>query len=315
VGYRDHYAVLGLSRDASADEIKRVYRKLARRFHPDVSREPDAEDRFKEINEAYDILGDEEKRRLYDRYGDAWKAVSEGRVAPPGAEEIRREYRGADIDPEQFADLGSLFDELFGGAFGPRARAGAQGARWQAAGPDLETALELTLEEAYRGGDRELRLVDPTTGASRRYDVRIPPGVRDGQRIRLAGQGGKGLGGGATGDLFLRVVLRPGRTFRFEGDDLVTPLRLAPWEAALGASVAVRTPDGPVRIRVPAGSSSGRRIRLRGKGYPRRGGARGDLYAEVRIVVPREMSPEERELYEKLSRVTSHRPRCDEERS
>jgi curved DNA-binding protein len=312
VGYRDHYAVLGLTREATAEDIKRSYRKLARRYHPDVSREPDAEAKFKAVNEAYHVLGDPEKRRLYDRHGDAWKAVSEGRAPPPGTEEFRRQYQGAEVDPEDLHDLGSFFESLFGGSF---RRTRSHRSRWQAVGPDYESELELAIEEAYRGGRREVHLVDPGSGRLRRYQVEIPPGVRDGQRIRLARQGGEGIGGGPSGDLYLRIRMRASRDFRLEGDDLVTSLPLAPWEAALGAAVSVRTLEGPARIQVPPGSSTGRRIRMRERGYPGRGGARGDLYAEIRIIVPSSLSAEERKLYEELSKVSPNRPRPEEDKA
>ena len=322
MSYKDYYLVLGVKRDATADDIKRAYRKLARKFHPDVSKEADAEARFKEVNEAYEVLGDDSKRKLYDQYGESWKAVSEGHAPHPGAEDIRHEFRGEGIDPGQFQDLGSLFEELFGGAadgaFGGPRPGGPRGGRarwreWPMAGPDFESTLELGLEEAYAGGERDITLSSPSSGATRSYKVKIPAGVRDGQRIRLTGQGGQGSGGAAAGDLYLRIQLRPHAHYRFEGKDLITPLPLAPWEAALGASVGVRTLDGSVRIKVPPGSSSGKRIRLKGKGYPVGRGRRSNLYAELQVVVPEALDARERELFEQLASASDFRPRAYEE--
>ncbi len=316
MSYKDYYGVLGVNREAGADEIKREYRKLARRYHPDVSKEADAEARFKEIGQAYEVIGDEKKRKLYDRYGESWKAVSEGRAPEPDADSIRHESQGEEFDPGQFRDLGSLFEELFGGP-----RAGRPGSRhptpgwreWPEAGVDFESTLELSLEDAFAGDKREIRLSSPATGETRSYKVKIPAGVRDGQRIRLAGQGGPGAGGAQAGDLYLRVRLRAHLHFRFEGPDLVSPLPLAPWEAALGASVAVRTLAGNVRIKVPSGSSTGMRIRLTGMGYPDPTGQRGDLYAEVQVVIPPNPTFQERELLKQLAQVSRFQPRQYEE--
>ena len=320
MSYKDYYAVLGVARDASPAEIKREYRKLARKFHPDVSKEPDAEVRFKELGQAYEVIADEEKRKLYDRYGESWKAVSEGRTPEPDAGNLRHEFRGKGFDSGQFQDLGSLFEELFGGGFrGPRA--GQPGGRhppggergWPVAGADFESTLDLSLEEAFAGCKREIRLTSPATAETRSYKVKIPAGVRDGQRIRLAGQGGAGAGGAQAGDLYLRVQLRAHPHFRFEGHDLVSPLPLSPWEAVLGASVAVRTLAGNVRIKVPPGSSTGKRIRLKGKGYPNPMGRRGDLYAEVQVVIPTNPTTQEHELLEQLAQVSRFHPRMYEE--
>ena len=321
MAYKDLYSILGVDRSASQDEIQRVYKKLARKYHPDISKEPDAENRFKEIGQAYDVLRDEKKRALYDQYGEHWKAVSEGRAPPPGAENVKFDFGDLGVDPSQMGDLGSFFEQIFGGmagggapgGFGGFGRASARGGprggvRWTAAGVDHEVAIELDLRDAFRGGEKELALVD-SSGEQKRLKVRIPPGVRDGQRVRLSGQGGAGVGGGPAGDLYLHVELRPDPDFRLEGDDLCTALPLAPWEAALGATVAVRTLEETRRVKVPPGSSTGRRIRLREQGWPKRGGGRGDLYAEIRIEVPEELTAEERELMEKLASASKFRAR------
>jgi curved DNA-binding protein len=313
VSYKDYYEVLGVSRSASTDELQKAFKKLARQWHPDVNKEPGAEDRFKAISEAYDVLKDPEKRKLYDKYGAAWKAISEGRQPPPGTEQVRFDFRdfgfggmggqAQTIDPN---DLGSIFEQFFGGqveGMRPGARRRARGPR---RGEDRETTLELGVSDAFVGGPRELGLRDPETGQTTHLTVRIPGGVRTGQRIRLAGKGASGLSGGQPGDLYLIVHVVSDARFRMEGDDLYAVLKVTPWEAALGATVPLATLDGEVRLKVPAGSSSGRNIRLRSKGYPMANdGGRGDLYATVQIAVPESLSARERELFEELAKVSS----------
>jgi len=334
VSYSDYYSVLGVSRDASQEEIQKAYRKLAREFHPDLNKDEDAEDRFKEIGQAYDVLKDEKKRALYDRYGETWKAVSEGRAPPPGADErsVRFDFGNAGFDPSGLGDLGSIFEELLGsrrrgdgfpgagpggfpgGGFGgvPGGAGFRRGPTASAApgGRDATATLTLDLEEAFRGGERELALSRPG-GEAERIKVKVPGGVRSGQRIRLAGKGSPALGGRPAGDLYLEVAIRPHDRFRFEddGESLVASLPVAPWEAALGATVPFATLDGEVRLKVPAGTSSGRRIRLRERGYPKKGGGRGDLFAEVQIRVPEELSDQERELFGSLAEASSFDPR------
>jgi curved DNA-binding protein len=287
VGSRDPYEALGVARDASQEEVRSAYRRLARENHPDVNKAPEAEDRFKEVSEAYEILRDPEKRAEYDRLGPGWRAA---RGAPPGTAgygdgDVRVEFGDGD-----FADI---FEDLFGGR-GGRRRGG-----FSQRGMDREAVIELDLEEAARGGRRRLTLSD-----GREYDVDLPPGVHDGQTIRLSGEGGRGLGGGPGGDLLLRVRLRPHPRFRVRGEDLEVDLPVAPWEAALGAKVPVPTLEGDAQVTVPAGSSCGRRLRLRGAGL---GG--GDLYAVVKIVVPRRLSKRERRLFEELAEASKFDPR------
>jgi curved DNA-binding protein len=314
VSYKDYYQVLEIPRTASEDDVKQAYRKLARKYHPDVSKEKDAEQRFKDLNEAHDVLKDPKKRALYDQYGEAWKAAAEGHAPGPSAERAREDFgaQGFDFDPNQHPDLGSIFEQFFGGRAG-RARGSRRGGYaegWPDVGGDREATIELPVEEAFRGGERPLSLVDTGSGEQRTYNVRIPPGVRSGQRIRLAGQGGRGSDG--AGDLYLRVLIVPSDTFRIEGDDVQTFLPVTPWEAALGASVTLKTLDGSVRVKVPAGSSTGRKIRLKAKGYPGGDGERGDLYAELRIEVPPELSTEERELLERWAALSKFNPRAEE---
>ena len=302
VGFRDYYEALGVPRGASDEEIRSAYRKLARKYHPDVNKEPDADDRFKEISEAYEVLRDPGKREKYDRLGANWKAGEDvsgasgfGRGGGDGFRDVRMDFG----DGAGFSDF---FESFFGGR-----RAGSPGAGFEGfsmRGGDHEATLEVSLEEAARGGKRRISLAD-----GRDFEVEIPAGVRDGQKIRLAGQGGEGPAGGPAGDLYLRVRIRPHPRFRLERDDLVVDLPVAPWEAALGATVGVPTLDGTAKVKVPAGSSSGRRLRLRGEGMPGRGGRRGDLFANLRIVVPKRLEKRERELFEELARVSSFDPR------
>lgn len=297
MSYRDYYSVLGVERGASGEEMQRAYRKLARTYHPDVSKLPDADARFKEVQEAYEVLKDPDKRRLYDKYGAQWKAVSEGRQPPPGPGSAEFKY---DFGPfgvgGNVNDLDSIFAQVFGGQ--PRGRR-----RTQARRRDQETSLDLSIPDAYRGGPRDIHFTDTSTGERRRLSVNVPPGVRDGQRIRLAGQGAGGS------DLYLVVKLAAGERFRLEGDDIYTTLRISPPEAVLGGSAPLVTLDGSVKVKIPAGSSTGRHIRLRERGYPKRHGGRGDLYAELHIVVPPEPTDEERALYEQLAAVSPFDPR------
>jgi len=310
VGHRDLYEALGVSRDASAEDIRRAYRKLAREYHPDLNKDQGAADRFKEVSEAYEVLRDPDKRERYDRLGANWRHGDDAAAA--GGFDPRAGGFGG-FGPGDFGgdvrvefgdgDLSDLFESLFGrgagGRGGPRGfdRAATRGA-------DQEAVLELTLEEAAAGGQRQVAL-----GDGREYTITVPAGVRDGQRIRLAGEGGAGGGNAPSGDLFLRVRLKPHPRLRLEGRDLHVEVPVAPWEAALGASVEVPTLAGSVQARVPAGSSSGRKLRLRGQGMPDGRGGQGDLYATVRIEVPQQLSDRERELFEQLAATSSFDPR------
>jgi curved DNA-binding protein len=308
-GDRDFYQILGVPRNASQDEIQRAYRKLARSSHPDVNKDPGAEERFKDISEAYSVLSDPQTRRRYDAFGPDFRQVPEdvdpetwsrtrsragaGAGARAGARDARGGF-GADVD----------LDDLLGGLFG--GRGGGRG--WgPIPGADQEAGIELTVEEAYRGGRRTITLTGGTQ--TRSLDVTIPAGVTDGQRIRLAGQGGRGGDGAPHGDLYLVVRIAPHPAYRLDGRDLHVELRLAPWEAALGTSVAVTTPGGEVKVSVPAGTSSGRRLRLRGRGMPNPRGKPGDLFAEARIMVPAKPTDAERELFERLAAVSEFDPR------
>ncbi|MFF4486064.1 DnaJ C-terminal domain-containing protein [Streptomyces sp. NPDC001544] len=306
---RDFYEVLGVPRDADKDEIQRAYRKLARKYHPDVNKDPAAEERFKEINEAFSVLSDPDQRARYDRFGEDFRKVPEdweervGAGAGPGG--FRRPTGGGPrvrYATSGFGTEGVDVDDLFGSLFGGAGRVRVPGA-------DQEAELPLTVEEAYRGGRRTVTLAGPT-GQPRRYEVDVPPGVTDGQRIRLAGEGGRGNGDAPAGDLYLRVRIQPHPQFRLDGRDVYAQLPVTPWEAALGATVPVPTPSGATaKVSVPAGSSSGRRLRLRGEGMPNPRGTNGNLYAELRIMVPPRLSERERELFEELAAVSSFDPR------
>jgi curved DNA-binding protein len=316
--YKDYYGTLGVAKDASEDEIQKAYRKLARKYHPDINKGPDAQARFQEINEAHEVLKDAEKRAKYDQFGSAWKQAQRTGAPPSGFEDIFSQFgfggggaRGVEFD---LGDSGfsSFFETLFGGGQGGRVRWSFDGAphqaRQTAPSADSEARISLSIEEAGRGGKREISLRDPATGRQKRLRVTIPKGIRPGQKIRLAGQGSTGPGG-RRGDLYLTVEILPHPKFRLSGSDLLTEIPVAPWEAALGGTARLPTLEGEVSIRIPPGSSSGRKIRLRGKGFPAPGGSNGDLLAEIRIVVPKKLSDTDRRLYEQLAESSDFRAR------
>lgn len=300
--FKDYYAVLGVARDATADDIKKAFRRLARRYHPDVSKEPDAAARMAEVNEAHTVLSDPERRAAYDALGRGHKAGESFR--PPPDWDAGFEFAGAgDAGQGGFSDF---FAELFG-------RPGGRGARRAPAGPaageDHHAKIVLELEDALRGATRQIALRAPRIGADgrvqlveRSLDVRIPPGVRPGQMIRLAGQGGPGHAGAPAGDLYLQVVLHPHPQWRVEGANLVGEVAVAPWEAALGAVVPVALPDGQtLKLRVPPDAQPGRVLRVAGRGLP--GRQPGDLELAVRVVLPSALDPRARRLYEEWASV------------
>jgi curved DNA-binding protein len=302
VAFRDYYEVLGVPRGASEEDIRKAYRKLARKYHPDVSKEDDAEDKFKEVSEAYEVLRDPEKRERYDKFGANWKAGQDVSGASGFEGFDPRDFGGGTggvrFDFGEGADFSDFFEGMFGSRQGGRTRRGGFNG-FSTRGSDHEAEIELTLEEAARGGQKHIAFSD-----GREYDVNIPPGVRDGQRIRLAGEGSQGAGGGPAGDLMLRVRVKRDPRFRVDGRNLHLDLPVAPWEAALGATVEVPTLTGSAKVKVPPGSSSGRKLRLRGEGMPG-----GDLFAHVKIMVPKKLSDEERELFERLAEVSDFNPR------
>ncbi|MGI5839334.1 MAG: DnaJ C-terminal domain-containing protein [bacterium] len=317
VKYQDYYEILGIPRTAAAKEVQAAFRKKARQYHPDVNKSADAAERFKEINEAYEVLRDPEKRQLYDRLGHNWRAGQDF-TPPPGWEGGGWGRPGKDDGGFRFeGDLGD-FSDFFASVFGgmPGGYSGFTRNNFRTrAGADREAEMTITLEEAFRGVTKNIRLAVPERRPDggvdrtvREYSVRVPPGVRDGARIRLRGQGSPGPGGGPPGDLYLLVRLAPHPVFRVERDDLTLDLPVTPWEAMLGAKVEVPTPDGSVLMTIPAGAQSGQRFRLRGKGMPR-GSGRGDLYAVLQIAVPARLSTEEKALVEKLAALSEFDPR------
>jgi curved DNA-binding protein len=328
---RDYYQVLGVPRDASTENIQQAYRQLARKNHPDVNNDPAAEDRFKEINEAYHVLADPKTRARYDRFGPDFRQIPEdfdpqaatqgfGRGSPGRSQRAGGRSRGpragasrgtrtggsrvytSDFGGSDFGDFDEIdIDDLFGGMFG------ARGATGPIPGADHEAELDLTVEEAYRGGRRSITLSGP--GGPHNYQVTVPPGVTDGQRIRLAGQGGGGSGNGPAGDLYLVVRIAPHPRYRLAKRDIYVDLPVTPWEGALGATVPLTTPGGETKVKVPPGSSSGRRLRLQAEGMPNPRGKPGDLYAEVKIMVPPKLTAQEKRLFEKLAAESTFDPR------
>jgi curved DNA-binding protein len=326
VEFKDYYATLGVPRDASEEDIKKSFRKLARQYHPDVAKDKKtAEEKFKEINEAYEVLGDPQKRKKYDELGANWKDGA-GFQPPPGWQDRASHSRdGAQTYEFHFGGTGfsDFFERFFGGSgrFGfPSGEDGFDAqqfsqARGPARGNDIEGDILVTLEEVMNGSVRTISLqrVNPATGQTETHNfkVRIPAGVQEGQIIRVPGKGEEGASGGEQGDLYLRVRLAAHPDFRVRGADLYYDLDLAPWEAVLGATASVPTLDGRVNVRIPPGTNNGQQLRVRGRGLPngQSGGERGDLYAVVNVQLPQQLSDEERALWEKLSRVSRFNPR------
>ncbi|OQX32645.1 MAG: cytochrome C biogenesis protein [Candidatus Sedimenticola endophacoides] len=299
--YKDYYRILGVERGAGLDEIKRAYRKLARKYHPDVSQEPDAEARFKEINEAHEVLKDPAKRSAYDQLGSGWRAGQEFRPPPGQGPHIHREFYSG-------GDSSDFFESLFGREFGINggfAREGFTGGT----GPDQHASIQVDLEDAYGGATRtvELSARDTPDRAGRKLKVRIPPGITEGQKIRLAGQGGGGIRDARRGDLLLEVRFKPHPRYTAEGRDITVKLPITPSEAVLGASVEAPTLGGPVSLKIPPGSQSGDRLRLKGRGLP--GRLPGDQYVILLIQVPRDNSRQTREAYERLRQASDFNPR------
>lgn len=316
--YKDYYKVLGLERDADQSEIKRAYRRLARKYHPDVSTETEAEDRFKEVSEAYEVLKDPEKRAAYDQLDSGWQAGQEFR--PPPDWDQGFEFHGGgftEADPEMFSDF---FESLFGRAGSARGFGGVhrepRAHKSRARGENTYARIAIDLEDSYRGATRQIGLKHSELGPDgrprvreRKLNVKIPKGVTEGQQIRLAGQGEPGMGGGGAGDLYLEVSFNPHRLYRAEGKEVYLDLPLAPWEAALGAKVEVPTPEGSVNLAIPANSKNGGKLRLKGRGIPAK--APGDLFAVLNIVSPPANSEAEKEAYRQFSDAFKFNPRSD----
>ncbi len=311
--FKDYYQTLGVPRDASAEDIKKAFRKLARKYHPDVSKEPDAELRMKEVNEAHAVLSDPEKRAAYDRLGRDYRPGQDFR--PPPDWDAGFEFSTRGFSPDEAAGFSDFFAELFGrmgGAGGFR----AGGAGYQARGEDHHAKVMLDIEDAFHGATRQITLQAPRVDAqgrvrleTRALNVRIPKGVREGQIIRLAGQGAPGPGSAPAGDLLLEVHFRPHPRYRVVGRDLHLTLPVAPWEAALGAVIAVPLPTGEVKVRIPEGTRGGHPMRVRGKGIP--GEPPGDLLLDIHITLPPADTPKARQLYETMARELAFDPRPD----
>ena len=300
--YKDYYKILGVQRSAGEDEIKKAYRKLARKYHPDVSKEANAKEKFQEVSEAYETLRDKEKRAAYDSLGSGFRPGQDFRPPPDWFDRFGA-GRSEDLGG---VDLSELFESLgaFGRATGFGRRGGAQRGRSMAfPGEDYEVPVRLTLDEAYRGAERTVQL------DGRSFTARIPRGATDGQRLRLRGKGGPGANGGPPGDLYLQIQLEPHPLFRANGHDLDLDVPLAPWEAALGAQVEIPTMEGRVTVKVPPGSKAGQKLRLAGKGLPKPGGGAGDLYAVLEIAVPANLTEREKQLFEELRKASRFDPR------
>jgi len=313
--FKDYYQILGVKREATAEEIKKAFRKLARKYHPDVSKEKDAEQRMQEINEAYTVLSDPERRAAYDQVGSGYQPGQDFR--PPPDWDAGFEFSTHGFSPGEATDFSDFFSQLFGG-MGARGAGGFRTHRgagaYQARGEDHHAKVVLDIEDAFHGATRQISLRVPKLDAqghvtleNRTLNVKIPVGVREGQVIRLAGQGAPGFSGAPAGDLLLEVHFRPHDRLRAEGRDLHLELPVAPWEAALGAIVAVDLPGGQLKVRVPAGAQSGGGLRVRGKGLP--GNPPGDLVLTIQVVLPPADMPKAREIYESMARELSFDPR------
>lgn len=310
--YKDYYAILGVDKKANQDEIKKVYRKLAKKYHPDTHPgDKKSEEKFKEINEAYEVLGDPEKRKKYDEFGQGFNFQNGYDFDPSQygfGNNVRYEYKaGTD---KHFSDFFNMF---FGGnAFdlndmlNRSARGGRFSRSYAMDGEDSEAEIEITPEEGFSGAEKRVTLWG--SGGEKTISFRIPPGIQQGEKIKLSGQGSPGMNGGRNGDLYLKVSFKPGR-FEMDGIHLQFTVDLAPWEAALGTEIPFDTIDGKIIVKLPAGVQTDSRIRVGGKGYKGKNGTRGDLFIKVRIVNPTVLSKEEKELYEKLRQVSKFTPR------
>lgn len=306
--YKDYYKTLGVDRKATQDEIKRAYRKLARKYHPDVSKETDAEQKFKDVGEAYEVLKDPEKRVAYDQLGSDWNAQQGFRPPPDWGAGF--EFQGAPRGSGGQHDFSDFFESLFGQA------GGAGGARrgFHMQGEDHHAKVLIDLEDSFHGASRSISLQMPevspdgrVVSRTRTLKVSIPKGIRQGQQIRLGGQGAKGTGGGKAGDLYLEIEFRPHRFYRVEGADVYLELPVAPWEAALGASVKVPTPSGAIDLKIPANSKAGKKLRLKGRGIPAK--TPGDLYVVLQIALPPADDDKSREMYKRMKDEIRFNPR------
>jgi curved DNA-binding protein len=315
--YKDYYTLLGVARDASQDEIKRAYRKQARKYHPDVSKEANAEEKFKEVQEAYEVLKDAEKRAAYDQLGSNWRQGQQFSPPPDWGNgfEFSFDRGGRGQGPNEEAGFSDFFSSLFGARSPFGQHTGPRGG-FASAGENHTAKIQIDLEDSFNGATQTIELKAPQLGEDGRVAVRprtlkvaIPKGVTEGQQIRLAGQGSGGVGGGRAGDLYLEIGFRPHRLFQVEGRDITLKLPIAPWEAALGATIQTPTLAGPVDLRVPAGAKSDQRLRLKGRGLP--GPTPGDQYVVLKIQTPAASTDEARSLYERMQQELPFDPRAD----
>ncbi|MEQ1816275.1 MAG: DnaJ C-terminal domain-containing protein [Nitrosomonas sp.] len=308
--FKDYYKTLDVSRDATAEEIKKAFRRLARKYHPDVSKETDAEQKMKEVNEAYTVLSDPEKRAAYDQLGKGGGFQAGNDFRPPPGWDAGFEFSGQGFNDAKSADFSDFFSELFAQQMGARSRQ----AHHRMRGEDHHAKIMLDLEDSYHGATRSLTLRMPkldnqgrTVFAEHTLNVRIPKGVHAGQIIRLTGQGGPGMSGEAPGDLFLEVLFKPHNRYRIENKDIYASLPVAPWEAALGTTVTIPVPDSLIEVRVPENSQSGKKLRLRGRGIP--AATPGDLFLVVEVILPPATTPKAREFYQTMAREFTFNPR------
>jgi curved DNA-binding protein len=309
VEFRDYYQIMGIDRNATQDEIKRAYRKLARKYHPDISKEPDAEKKFKEMGEAYEVLKDPEKRAAYDQLGKNYKAGQD--FTPPPGWDAGFEFSGGGFGAADTSAFSDFFESLFGQGF---ARGQGRAGGFHARGQDHHAKILIDLEDAIHGSSRTITLQVPEVNQqgyvqtrTRTLNVNIPRGVKQGQQIRLAGQGEPGIGAGGHGDLYLEIEFKPHAYYHVEGRDIYLDLPLTPWEAALGATVKVPTPTGVVELKIPPGSHAGKKMRLKGRGIP--GKTAGDFYVVFQIRLPAADSDKAKALYQQMRNELDFNPR------
>ena len=310
--FKDYYDIMGVKRDASQDEIKRSYRKLARKYHPDVSKESDAEIHFKEVGEAYEVLKDPEKRAAYDQLGENWQGGQD--FNPPPNWDAGFEFSGGGFTGGDASSYSDFFESLFGQGFAGAQTGHRQTGGYHAHGEDHHARVLIDIEDAYSGATRGITLNAPELDKSghmvtkqRTLNVKIPKGVKQGQRIRLTGQGSPGIGSGKAGDLYLEIEFKAHSFYRVEGHDVYLDLPVSPWEAALGASIKVPTPDGQVDLKIPPGTASGNKLRLKARGIP--GKPAGDFYVVAQITLPKADTDKAKELYRKMQQELSFNPR------
>ena len=313
--YKDYYQILGISRNATQDEVKKAYRKLARQYHPDISKESGAEAKFKEIGEANEVLKDPEKRKAYDQLG-SYQPGQEFRPPPDWEESFGPGTRYYEFSGGDLGGFSDFFFGLFGSGMGRQASARPSRAHFSINGQDFETNIQIDLEEAYRGTMRTMQMevpeITPDGGikrTSKNITVRIPKGATDGQRLRVKGKGGKGLHGGHDGNLYLNISIKPHRTFKVNGHDLYVTLPVAPWEAALGAKIEIPAVEQKILLTIKPGAQSGQKLRIAGKGLPKPKGGFGNLYAVLQIANPSTLTATEKTLYETLAKSSSFNPR------